>query len=146
MVVRWRGSPTVPSVKCLREKKKPLFVVLSETSAGWNCPSSKKVGGENKKEICPKIAIQSGKLHCNCTVGTRYIWQQAPVRGPSKPEARRAACRPSLAIVKGIKQGGQLRLGVGTPSPTHLRERPGQEQQLGCIARSPPVTPQTLSV
>lgn len=47
-----------------------------------------------------------------------------------EPEVALAASRPSQAVVKGNRQGGQLSYGLGTSSPKHFCKRPGQEEQL----------------
>lgn len=55
--------------------RKNSFSCFESNFCWMELPQFEKGKKKSKKEICPKIAIQLGKLHCNCTIGTRYIWQ-----------------------------------------------------------------------
>lgn len=96
----------------------------------WMCELEHKV---RTTSLVFLSTVQSGSLcqncHFICTVSTSHIWRYGSAWGPpalstssrGKPEAG-SASRPSCAIVEGLKQGGQLRCGLGNDSLSHELE------------------------
>lgn len=126
-----------------RKKLFQLFLVERQTSAEGNHLSSKNETMRKNRNYDQQVS----KIVCKCKLHSCHKLHSAAwfcsgtscssMRSRGTPEVRRAASCTWLAIVKGVKHGGQLRFGLGTP--TRLRERPGQ---LCCDARSPAVTTQ----